>query len=315
MTIKTIATILTILALATGTAKAGPMTLARLQKRLALPQVADMTNTVEISDGTNTVVLHPGYRRIVVNGSAAWLNGPAEADFRNRLTVDTADATRFLAPLIRGRPAAVTNGTFRVFIDPGHGGEDSGAISRLNGLKEKDLVLDLAMRVGAYLEDAGLDVVYSRTDDVFLALEERSALARRKGAHAFVSLHANTTGGPAARGAETFTLTLAGFDSTSQDSRLTHEERPGNAFDADSGRLGHAIHTRLPGRRGDADRGLRHARFQVLRQAPCPAVLVECGFLSNPDETRSLASPRFRERTAKAIAEGIADYAKRAQRK
>lgn len=291
------------------------LTLSKVQEKLGLPERTGGTNLVTIADGTNSLTFRPGYRRMSLNGTAMWLNSPANADFREVMTLDGADLSRFLSPLLTGRPTAQTNRAFRVFLDPGHGGEDSGAISKVNGLVEKDLVLDVADRVGAWLEDAGLEVVFSRTNDVFVSLDERSALAKKAKADVFVSIHANITAGTTARGAETFALTLAGRESTSSDSSIGNAERPGNAFDAGSAWLGYAVHSRLPGRRGEADRGFRRARFQVLRLAPCPAVLVELGFLSNPSEVRSLSSGRFREKTAKAIADGIIEYAEKARSK
>lgn len=288
------------------------MNLVSIQKGLGLPESDVRTNRVVISDGTNRIVFHPGYRRAELNGTAIWLNGAANANFREKLTLAREDYERFLQPLLRGKPPAVTNGEFRVFLDAGHGGEDGGAISPINKQLEKDLVLDITQRVGMRLEDAGLVVQYSRTNDTFVSLEDRSVLARKGRASIFVSIHANTTSGKNARGMETFALTLAGFDSTTAESRVGLGERVGNAHDVGSAILAYLIHTRLPGRRGEADRGLRRARFQVLRQAPCPAVLVECGFLSNATETRGLASMRFREKVAMAIAEGILDYAQRA---
>lgn len=192
-----------------------------------------------------------------------------------------------------------------VFLDPGHGGEDCGAISAATGQREKDLVLDIALRIGELLLDAGVRVAYSRTNDTFVSLSDRTALAAKNDATLFVSVHANTTGNTLAQGIETFTLSLAGSDSTSGDTRITKKEWPGNAFDATNSVLGYLVQSAVNTARGEADRGLRHARFQVLRQAPCPAILVECGFLSNGPENTSLESGRYRQRIAAAVARAI----------
>lgn len=306
--------VLLVAAVAALEASAASLTLAKVCEKLALTATGCDTNTVVMSDGTNSLSLKLGYRRTDINGTAVWLNAPAEADFRETAKLDRSDVDKVLSPIIRGEPTRSTNEVFRVFLDPGHGGEDSGAISRINGQLEKDLVLDVAERVGAWLEDAGLQVFYSRTNDVFVTLDDRPILAKKAKADVFVSIHANMAGASKARGAETFALTLAGMDSTATDSRLDKSSRPGNAYDNDSAILGYAIHSRLPGPRGEADRGFRRARFQVLRQAACPAVLVELGFLSSKAETHSLASGRFREKAAFAIAEGIIDYAERARK-
>lgn len=282
------------------------------------------TNMVAISDGDNVFMFRPGFRRAEINGMAVWLNEPAEPDAKCGMRLGTNDVERFLKPIatvLRSRLDAEgivkteadavdafhkeeTNSSFRVFIDPGHGGDDSGAVSA-DGRKEKNVVLDIALRLGSFLEEAGLEVAYSRTNDVFASLTERSVMASNFMADAFVSIHCNTTGNRDAKGVETFTLALAGSDSTSADTRISRREYPGNGFDAESSVLGWFIHSSVNTERGEADRGLRHARFQVLRQAPCAAVLVECGFLSSRAENTSLGSGRYRERFARAIGMGI----------
>lgn len=299
------------------------VTLAKVQKKLSLPTVEATTNLVTISDGTNSVTFHPGYRRAAVNGIAVWLNEPADPDYKSTLKIGKPDLERLLVPildLVRAQdgggdppkelaPAEEEQDDSAkrrpVFLDPGHGGDDAGAISAATGQKEKDLVLDIALRIGEILRDAGVEVAFSRTNDTFVSLSDRSTLAAEAGAALFVSVHANTTGGNIAQGIETFTLSFAESDSTAGDTRITMKEWPGNAFDAESSILGYLVHSRVNTARGEADRGLRHARFQVLRQAPCPAILVECGFLSNEAENLSLESPRYRQRLATAIAKAI----------
>lgn len=303
-----------------------PLSLSKVQKTLDLPDLEKNTNTVTVADGTNSIAFRPGYRRTVLNGAAVWLNEPAESDFFQTLRVARPDANRLLKPIIDAeRSLAEVRGVaprtgaastpcepsspFRVFIDAGHGGEDSGAISAATKQREKDLVLDVALRLGALLEDEGFAVSQSRTNDVFVSLDRRSDLAKKENADIFVSVHANTTGNKDAQGIETFSLSFAESDSTSGDTRISKKEWPGNTHDKESSVLGYFIHASMNTARGDADRGFRHARFQVLRRAPCPAVLVECGFLSNEAENTSLASPRYRQRLACAIANGIKAYA------
>jgi len=129
-------------------------------------------------------------------------------------------------------------------------------------------------------------------------------------ADAFVSLHANFAENRQAAGPETYVLPLAGYAATGGDQSYSQRPRNGNSNDVCNTLLGYSIHRRLPGRPGDGDRGLRRARFQVLRQAGCPAVLVEVGFLSNAVEARLLASGWFRDRLARAVADGVLDYAR-----
>lgn len=340
MTHLRIKSALAALLLAPVMAPAAPrqMTLAEAQETLSLPLLEADANAVIISDGTNNVAFRPGFRRVAVNDVAVWLNEPAEPDFKNTLRVARPDLERLLAPILaalgktRGDgdeggsperfaplpgksapPPEQPKQPSIVFLDPGHGGDDCGAVSAATGQQEKDLVLDVALRTGAILQDAGFAVAFSRTNDTFVSLHERATLAADANAAIFVSVHANTTGNAMALGIETFTLSHAGSDSTSGDSRISKKEWPGNAFDPQSAVLGYLVQAAVNTGRGDADRGLRHARFQVLREAPCPAILVECGFLSNEDENISLASPRYRQRVAAAIASGVVAYARQAE--
>jgi len=304
-----IAAIAAAIAAATACA-ASNLTIDKVAGELALKEIDNATNIVTLADGTNTVVIHPGYRRMSLNGIAVWLNSPAEADFRETSRLSKEDVSRLLQPILDGiRGGNATNiPPLRVFIDPGHGGDDAGAISAATGQKEKDVVLDISMRLGELLVDGGCEVAFSRTNDTFVTLAGRGELAAGEKADIFVSIHANTSARGEARGIETYTLAFKGCDSTSGDARITKKSWPANAFDAESSYLGFCIHSAVNTERGDADRGLRHARFQVLRQSTCPAILVECGFLSNGAENASLASPRYRQRLAVAIANGIQAY-------
>lgn len=303
---KTILLLLTSAPLLAAAAPTQPLTEA--QDALALGICAAGTNDVEITDGVNSVVFHPGYRRISLNGITAWLNFPAEPDAKETLALSTNDVERFLSPTVNGCMTFTTNNPPRVFIDAGHGGDDCGATAA-DGQREKDVALDIALRLGTLLEDAGLAVFQTRTNDTFVALAMRSEMAKAANADIFVSVHCNTTGSRAAKGVETFALAMPGSESTSADSRISRNRYPGNDFDSGSSALGYLVHSCINMERGEADRGLRRARFQVLRLAPCPAILVECGFLSNTAENKSLSSARYRERMARAIADGIVAYA------
>lgn len=283
----------------------------KAMQMLSLPNLERGASHVTISDGTNCVAFRPGYRKIAVNGVAAWLNGETQGNFAKVMTMEREDVEKFLLPVLRGAEKKGDGKAFCVFIDPGHGGEDAGALSAYGGMAEKDIVLDLSRRIGERLESEGIAVSWSRTNDVFISLQERTRLAAETSASVFLSIHANTASGRHARGAETFALPLAGFDSTSRDSRTGRHARKGNAFDGENAILGMLVHASLPKGALPKDRGFRRARFQVLRDAPCPAVLIECGFLSNESEAASLSSERFRERFAIAVVDAVKAYRER----
>ncbi len=270
-------------------------------------EVTDKTCT--LTNGTETLRFFAGGRRFELNRRSIWLNAPALADPKTGFSFEYVDMANLIAPLFAA-PAA-TNGPLRVQLDAGHGGEDSGCISPHSGLCEKDLVLDVALRTGEILASRGIEVVYTRTNDTFISLAGRSGIAAKHKADAFVAIHANFAENQTARGIETFTLPFANMASTSGEKGVAAVARVGNANDRLNTILGYEIQRRMPGRLGEADRGLRHARFQVLRDTPCPAVLVEIGFLSNPTDSRNLSSNWYRDRIAFALADGVCAFSVR----
>ena len=164
-----------------------------------------------------------------------------------------------------------------VYVDAGHGGEDSGAVG--NGLLEKDVNLEVAKLVDEKLKEDGADTVASRTDDTFLTLEDRVAKASRNASDLLISIHANSAV-PEASGTETY------FDSTYQA--------------ADSERLPDALGTR--------DRGVKESGFYVIKHSQMPSVLVELGFITNQTDADKLESPEYQEKAAGAIADAVVSY-------
>jgi N-acetylmuramoyl-L-alanine amidase len=174
-------------------------------------------------------------------------------------------------------------------------------------LLEKEFTIDVAFRTKARLEERGFKVVLTRTTDDYVALPERPALAGRAGAELFVSIHFNATTSPEVRGLESYILTPQFQRSTGSDVLRPDDEVavPGNVHDAWSAYLGYTLHRTLLADLRLPDRGLKRARFAVLRDLPCPGLLLEGGYLSNPDDAALIASEGYRERLAAAIANGI----------
>ena len=219
-----------------------------------------------------------------------------------------------------------------VVIDPGHGGEDHGAVGRHSGLKEKEIVLDIAKRLAEKLEGEGFKVILTRKDDTFLPLGERTQIANRAGADLFISIHANASPERTPRGSETFFLAMANNDEARAVAALENSairfEKPElyseenltseldlilldmvqNEYLRESSDLAELIqdhfkrHLRIP------SRGVDQAGFYVLNRAYMPAVLVEVGFISNQEEERLLRQSKFREKVAEAICKGLVDF-------
>jgi N-acetylmuramoyl-L-alanine amidase len=216
----------------------------------------------------------------------------------------------------------------KIVIDPGHGGHDTGTIGS-NGLEEKDLVLDVSLRLGKLLQQRlGADVVYTRDDDTFVPLETRTAIANQAEADLFVSVHANSSQNPESRGVETYylnfttssdALEVAARENAVSDQSihqlqqlvkniaLQEKVEESREFAAD---VQHALYTGLVSATpAIQNRGVKKAPFVVLIGAKMPSILAEISFVSNPQDERKLRSPAYRQRIALALYRGIARYA------
>ena len=210
-----------------------------------------------------------------------------------------------------------------VAIDPGHGGEEDGAVGG-SGLKEKDLVLDLSQRLRFLLERNGLEVVLTRENDQAVDLPLRTALANHMRADLFISIHANFSGRGNARGAETYFLSWDGNDEEADSLARregAHAATPGSAsseridlvlwemaqaeYLGRSSRLAEQVQDEMNALAGAPSRGVKQAPFRVLVGAAMPAVLVEVGFLSNKEEESLLAGSDYKDRVAAALASAV----------
>jgi len=215
----------------------------------------------------------------------------------------------------------------RIVIDPGHGGHDTGTIGP-NGLEEKDLVLDVAKRLGKLLDARlGADVIYTRQDDTFIPLETRTAIANQEEADLFVSIHANSSRDPDARGVETYylnftsnanALEVAARENAVSDKSihelqdlvkkiaLKEKIEESREFAANVQQSLHSgLSTKSPGIR---DRGVKKAPFIVLIGANMPSILAEISFVSNPGDERRLETAEYRQRIAESLYKGISKY-------
>jgi N-acetylmuramoyl-L-alanine amidase len=221
--------------------------------------------------------------------------------------VHALDVRKNFAPLM-AEPIRFKAGTVLV-IDPGHGGTDVGASSIFDGHYEKEYTLDCARRLEAVLAGHGWTVWLTRTNDVNVPLASRVAFAEEHKADLFLSLHFNSASPDRQQaGLETYCLTPAGMPSS-----LTRGYRddltlvyPNNRFDEENLQYAVELHRAALKVNGNADRGVRRARFLgVLQGQNRPAILVEGGYLSNPQEARQIADPAYRERFVEALAQAL----------
>ena len=246
-------------------------------------------------------------REAMLNGSKVWLHVPV-IKVRGNWSLSDADAQFVVDPLVRPSAYLGARGARTVVLDAGHGGKDPGTMSR-SGYKEKDLALDIILRVKAHLAAAGVRVVLTRDADRFWELEDRPYLAARGAGDLFVSIHMNSALSRSVQGIETFVTAAENCPPTAE-SKLggRYPAVPNNQFNHSNTVLGNQLQRAVVGITRAVDRGLKHARFVVLRNSAMPAALIECGFLSNAQEAQKLATPSYRETVALGIAQGILNY-------
>ena len=215
----------------------------------------------------------------------------------------------------------------RIVIDAGHGGHDSGTLGP-GGLEEKDVVLDVALRLGRLLRQRlGADVIYTRSDDTFIPLETRTAIANQAQADLFISIHANSSSDTSARGVEVYylnftssadALEVAARENASSDESihqlsdlvkkiaLQDKISESREFAAD---VDESLYAGLsPGNPGFRDRGVKKAPFVVLIGANMPSILAEISFLTNPEDASELRQGQYRQRIAESLYRGVARY-------
>jgi N-acetylmuramoyl-L-alanine amidase len=252
------------------------------------------------------------------------------------LTVEEEQVAALPEPVPRGRaemtvdrgPVDVTRRLEirTVVIDPGHGGADPG-VAGAGGLLEKDVNLEVALALARDLRRRGFEVVLTREDDHHLNLAERAEIANASGGDLFISLHCNGWFNEGARGIETYFLSPAKSDWSKSVEALENRghgepedvefivwDLVQNRFISASSDLAEVVQSEVTRRLGLPDRGVRQAGFRVLVGAWMPAVLVELGFLTHPDEARRLSDDRYQQDLASAIGEAVAVYRDRVAR-
>ena len=215
----------------------------------------------------------------------------------------------------------------RIVIDAGHGGHDSGTVGP-GGIEEKQVVLDVALRLGKLLKQRlGADVIYTRDDDTFIPLETRTAIANKAQADLFLSIHANSSPDSSARGVETYYLNFttspdalevaARENAVSDESihelsdlvkKITLKDKidESREFAAD---VQKSLYENLEeGNPGLRDRGIKKAPFVVLIGANMPSILAEISFLTNSDDAHELQQPAYRQRIAESLYRGVSRY-------
>jgi len=249
-----------------------------------------------------------GSREAIINGARSWLCFPVvEQDGKSLVT--RTDVAKTIEPLVRPHRVPDVGKVQTVVLDPGHGGHDKGQVSRYGA--EKDFALDVARKLRTILQAKGLRVIMTREGDYFVPLEVRAKIANSARDSIFVSIHFNATNDdPNATGFEIFSFTPRGAPSTSDGNvaARSFNMQPGSSVDAQSMALSACIYHSVLGQLREYDRGIKRARFAVLRLTKVPAVLIEGGFLTERGESKLISNKDWRAKLAGAIGVGIENY-------
>ena len=196
-----------------------------------------------------------------------------------------------------------------ILLDPGHGGTDFGAL----GVKihEKQMNLAAALQLRTSLTALGYRVVMTRTKDLTLTLDQRVALCKTVKPDLFVSIHCNAAASKTASGVETYAPTPFGAPSSGKKTAAAIDKPdPGNIYDRNNYRLAYEIQKAVVAQTKAVDRGVKVARYKVIRESSCPATLVEIGFITNASEQKKFIDPSYRKKIVDGLALGIHNYAK-----
>ncbi len=289
------------------------ITLESLAATLALGTPAKTGADISLAGEGRTLLVRLNSRQAIINGVRHWLSYPVQPRGDSAL-VSRVDVEKTIQPALQPLSVKGLRPVSTVVLDPGHGGHDRGAKSSFGF--EKDFTLDVVNRVRKRLEKAGLKVVQSRLSDTFIPLESRPAMTKKYPNPIFVSIHFNSADwNLAANGLEIFAISPLGAPPTGQGQPQARDRmrEPGHALEPVNFLLANTIYHSLLGKMPSFDRGVKRARFVVLKEASVPAVLIEGGFLTNSSEAAKIASPAWRDAYADAIVAGILEYKKLAE--
>lgn len=277
--------------------------------------VEPVNKTIHLENEKGSLEFTLGSRDIQINGARNWLSFPViEKD--GQYLISRLDLAETIEPQMRPEMIRNIAKVRTVVLDPGHGGHDKGACSRFGC--EKDYVLDVARQLRPLLQAKGFRVLMTREGDYFVPLEVRARIANAAADAIFVSIHFNAAdANPAATGFEIYSLTPRGAPSTHDDFMKANAENTqnGTPVDTHSIELSACVYHSLLGHIGEFDRGIKRARFAVLRLTKVPSVLIEGGFVTERGESKLIANKEWRGKYAQAISIGIDNYKSLAERK
>lgn len=248
------------------------------------------------------IILGLNCREITLNGVRVF-TGFSIRKSGDEYLLASLDLTKVMDPVLR--VGTLPRRTVRhIVIDAGHGGKDVGAISGEH--REKDVNLQVALRLGRKLQQQGYKVSYTRSKDVFVTLGERPGLASRLKADLFISLHCNSAAASVS-GIEVFAATPRDMPGTGA-SQVEKAACPADPFQRENAYVSYTVQKKLVEKTKATDRGVRRKRFYVIRELSCPGLLIEMGFLSNQAERAKLLQASRQQQIVDAIVDAVNLY-------
>jgi N-acetylmuramoyl-L-alanine amidase len=283
------------------------VTVTNVAQFYQFPEYTRVGRTVSLRSERRTIRAQAGTSEISINGVRFFTHFPLLNNNGEDL-ISVMDVSKIIEPVLRPSRIQKAEKIETVVLDPGHGGFDNGASSSWGN--EKNFTLEVALAARKELMRAGFHVEMTRSNDVFVSLEQRVRIANRFPKAVFVSIHFNSS--PGGIGVESFALAPEGVTSNMSSehhvSAADVARHAGNAQDEHNIALTASIHAMVLSRMAAFDRGVKHARFHVLRDVKIPAVLVEGGFISSATEGQKISTGYYRQRLGAAIAQGIQNY-------
>lgn len=273
---------------------------------LQLKQEKDL---IHLSNSQNHWIFQENSKEVFFNNTKIFLTYPVQSKLVGKKnqqkvnSIQSVDKEKLFNVLQQSKAFSIKT----IVLDPGHGGKAEGAINKTLNIKEKDLNLKIAQQLAKQLKSLGFTVYLTRDNDKDLSLKERSEFANKMKADILLSIHHNSSPSQTPCGIEIYTYPFAGHPSTERNTPIASDKvvAPVNTYDKTSTLLAFNLQKNIIKQTKLNDRGVRRGRMGVLNGLKCPGVLIECGFISNPQEAKTLLQENYQKKLIQGICEGI----------
>ncbi len=272
-------------------------------------QVKQEKDKIHLSNSQNHWIFQENSKEVFFNNTKLFLTYPVQSKLVGKKnpqkinSIQAIDKEKLISVLQQPKTFSIKT----IVLDPGHGGKAEGAINKALNIKEKDLNLKVAKQLAQQLKTLGFTVYLTRDNDKDLSLKERSEFANKMKADVLLSIHHNSSPAQAPCGIEVYTYSFAGHPSTERNTPIASDKvvAPVNTYDKASTLLAFNIQRNIIQQTKLNDRGVRKGRMGVLNGLKCPGVLIECGFISNQQEAKTLLQASYQKKLIQGICEGI----------